>query len=165
MKSYQTLCDPMNCHTPGFPVLHNLSLLKLMSIDLDAHISPLNTRLLVFITSCIWWWISAIWGLFQAFTMPFRERLVLWGWDWANQQPGVERAYVGMSRREGGAAAFLSDQHLYSHSSVRQAFGALIHSARNSNLKFPVHEKSWQSTGLHSLCKCYFESGVKTTSK
>lgn len=53
-----------------------------------AHISPLNTRLLVFITSCIWWWISAIWGLFQAFTMPFRERLVLWGWDWAKHQTG-----------------------------------------------------------------------------
>ena len=33
-KSYLTLCDPMNCSTPGFPVLHYLpKLLKLMSID------------------------------------------------------------------------------------------------------------------------------------
>ena len=23
-KSYPTLCDPMNCSTPGFPVLHYL---------------------------------------------------------------------------------------------------------------------------------------------
>ena len=30
-----TLCDPMNCSTPGFPVHHQLpSLLKLMSIEL-----------------------------------------------------------------------------------------------------------------------------------
>ena len=53
-----------------------------------AHVSPLSTRLLVFITSCIWWWISAIWELFQAFTMPFRERPVLWGWHWAKHQTG-----------------------------------------------------------------------------
>ena len=27
-----TLCDPMNCSTPGLPVITNMSLLKLMSI-------------------------------------------------------------------------------------------------------------------------------------
>ena len=33
-KSYLTLCNPMDCTTPGFPVLHSLlSLLKLMSIE------------------------------------------------------------------------------------------------------------------------------------
>ena len=34
-KSCLTLCDPINCSTPGFPVLHYLpELLKLMSIEL-----------------------------------------------------------------------------------------------------------------------------------
>ena len=28
------LCDPMDCSTPGFPVLHHLSLVKLLSIEL-----------------------------------------------------------------------------------------------------------------------------------
>ena len=33
-KSCLTLCDPMNCSTSGFPVLHYVqSLLKLISID------------------------------------------------------------------------------------------------------------------------------------
>ena len=33
-QSYLTLCDPMDCSTPGFPVLHCLpELLKLMSIE------------------------------------------------------------------------------------------------------------------------------------
>ena len=33
-KSCPTLCDPMDCSTPGFPVLHYLwSLLQLMSIE------------------------------------------------------------------------------------------------------------------------------------
>ena len=32
-KLHPTLCDPVGCSTPGFPVLHNLSLLKLMSIE------------------------------------------------------------------------------------------------------------------------------------
>ena len=32
-QSCLTLCDPMNCSTPGFPVIHYLSLLKLMSIE------------------------------------------------------------------------------------------------------------------------------------
>ena len=35
MESCPTLCDPMDCSTPGFPVHHNSwSLLKLMSIEL-----------------------------------------------------------------------------------------------------------------------------------
>ena len=71
-----------------------------------------------------------------------------------NQQPGVERADVGMSRGERGAAAFLSDQHLYSHSSVRQAFGALIHSARNSNLipcTWEIMTKHWSAFPLQML--------------
>ena len=39
-KSCPTLCNPMDCSTPGFPVLHYLlSLLKLMSIEL---VIPLN---------------------------------------------------------------------------------------------------------------------------
>ena len=39
-KSCPTLCNPMDCSTPGFPVLHYLlSLLKLMSIEL---MIPLN---------------------------------------------------------------------------------------------------------------------------
>jgi len=34
-QSYTTLCDPMDCSMPGFPVHHQLpSLLKLMSIEL-----------------------------------------------------------------------------------------------------------------------------------
>ena len=34
-QSCPTFCDPMDCSTPGFPVLHHLpSLLKLMSIEL-----------------------------------------------------------------------------------------------------------------------------------
>ena len=34
-QSCPTLCDPMDCSTPGFPVHHqSLSLLKLMSIEL-----------------------------------------------------------------------------------------------------------------------------------
>ena len=34
-QSCPTLCNPMNCSTPGFPVLHlSWSLLKLMSIEL-----------------------------------------------------------------------------------------------------------------------------------
>ena len=34
-KSCPTLCDPMDCSTPGFPILHYLpELLKFMSIDL-----------------------------------------------------------------------------------------------------------------------------------
>ena len=45
-----------------------------------SHISPLNTGLLVFVISCIWRWILAVWELFQAFTKPFRE------------SPGVVRA-------------------------------------------------------------------------
>ena len=33
-QSQPTLCNPMDCSTPGFPVLHHLqSLLKLMSIE------------------------------------------------------------------------------------------------------------------------------------
>ena len=33
-QSYPTLCNPMDCSTPGFPALHtSLSLLKLMSIE------------------------------------------------------------------------------------------------------------------------------------
>ena len=33
-QSFATLCDPMDCITPGFPVLHiSQSLLKLMSIE------------------------------------------------------------------------------------------------------------------------------------
>ena len=28
-----TLCDPMDCSTPGFPIFHCLSLFKLMSIE------------------------------------------------------------------------------------------------------------------------------------
>ena len=33
-QSCPTLCDPMNCSTPGFPVIHYLpGMLKLMSID------------------------------------------------------------------------------------------------------------------------------------
>ena len=32
-QSCLTLCDPMNCSTPGFPVITNRSLLKLMSIE------------------------------------------------------------------------------------------------------------------------------------
>lgn len=63
-----------------------------------AHVSPLSTRLLVFITSCIWWWISAIWELFQAFTMPFRERPVLWGWHWAKHQTGRDGLSSSSSR-------------------------------------------------------------------
>ena len=35
IQSCSTLCDPMDCSTPGFPVHHQLpSLLKLMSIEL-----------------------------------------------------------------------------------------------------------------------------------
>ena len=34
IKSCPTLCDPMDCSTPGLPVLHHESLLKLMSIEL-----------------------------------------------------------------------------------------------------------------------------------
>ena len=35
VKSYPTLCDPVNCSMPAFPVLHYLSeLLKLMSTEL-----------------------------------------------------------------------------------------------------------------------------------
>lgn len=63
-----------------------------------AHISPLSTRLLVFITSCIWWWISAIWELFWAFTTPFRERPVLWGWHWAKHQTGRDGLSSSSSR-------------------------------------------------------------------
>ena len=34
-QSYPTVCDPMDCSTPGFPVHHQTrSLLKLMSIEL-----------------------------------------------------------------------------------------------------------------------------------
>jgi len=34
-QSYLTVCDPMDCSTPGFPVHHQLAeLLKLMSIEL-----------------------------------------------------------------------------------------------------------------------------------
>ena len=37
-----TLCNPMNCSTPGFPVLHlSWSLLKLMSIELVMPSNPL----------------------------------------------------------------------------------------------------------------------------
>ena len=34
-QSCQTLCDPMDCSMPGFPILHHLPslLLKLMSIE------------------------------------------------------------------------------------------------------------------------------------
>ena len=33
-QSYLTLCDPTNCSTPGFPVLHHpLDFLRFMSID------------------------------------------------------------------------------------------------------------------------------------
>lgn len=49
---------------------------------------------------------------------------------------------MGVSRGEEEAAAFLSDQHLCSHSLVRDAFLGLIHSAKNSNLKFPENEES-----------------------
>ena len=38
-----TLCDPMDCSTPGFPVLHSWSLLKLMSI---ASVMPSNHLIL-----------------------------------------------------------------------------------------------------------------------
>ena len=33
-QSYLTLCDPMDCSTPGFPVHHQLPELKLMFIEL-----------------------------------------------------------------------------------------------------------------------------------
>ena len=33
-ESCPTLCDPMDCNMPGFPVLHSGSLLKLMSTEL-----------------------------------------------------------------------------------------------------------------------------------
>ena len=43
-KSCPTFCDPKNCSTPGFPVLHHLwSLLKLMSIEL---VMPFNHLIL-----------------------------------------------------------------------------------------------------------------------
>ena len=43
-KSCLTLCDPINCSTPGFPVLHYLpELLKLMSIEL---VKPSNHLIL-----------------------------------------------------------------------------------------------------------------------
>ena len=49
-KSCPTLCNPMDCSTPGFPVLHYLlSLLKLMSIEL---VIPLNLSQSVL---CIRW--------------------------------------------------------------------------------------------------------------
>ena len=32
-KLFPTLCNPTNCSTSGFPVLHSLSLLKLMSVE------------------------------------------------------------------------------------------------------------------------------------
>ena len=32
-KSCPTLCDPMDCSTPGLPVFHTLSLIELMSIE------------------------------------------------------------------------------------------------------------------------------------
>lgn len=54
------------------------------------------------------------------------------------------------------AAAFLSNQPLCSQSSARHTFWGLIHSAKNSTLKFPEHKELWQSTGLHFLRKCYF---------
>ena len=43
-KSCPTLCDPINCSMPGFPVLHSLpELLKLMSIEL---VMPSNCLIL-----------------------------------------------------------------------------------------------------------------------
>ena len=33
-QSCLTLCDPMDCNMPGFPITNSQSLLKLMSIDL-----------------------------------------------------------------------------------------------------------------------------------
>ena len=43
-RSCLTLCDPMDCSTPGFPVLHNpRSLPKLMSIEL---VTPSNHLIL-----------------------------------------------------------------------------------------------------------------------
>ena len=33
-QSCPTLCDPTDCSTPGYPVLHHLSLLRLMFIEL-----------------------------------------------------------------------------------------------------------------------------------
>ena len=42
-KSCPTLCEPMDCSTPGFPVLTNSqSLLKLMSIELVTLSNPLS---------------------------------------------------------------------------------------------------------------------------
>ena len=44
-----TLCNPMNCSTPGFPVLHHLPLFKLMSIESVCHptisssVTPIST--------------------------------------------------------------------------------------------------------------------------
>ena len=44
VQSRLTLCDPMDCSTPGFPVLHNpRSLPKLMSIEL---VTPSNHLIL-----------------------------------------------------------------------------------------------------------------------
>ena len=40
---HPTLCDPMDCSTPGFPVLHNLSLLRLISIE---SVMPSNCLIL-----------------------------------------------------------------------------------------------------------------------
>ena len=41
IKSCPTLCDPMDCSTPGLPVLHHESLLKLMSTELVMSSHPL----------------------------------------------------------------------------------------------------------------------------
>ena len=42
-QSCPTLCDPMDCSTPGFPVLHHLpELLKLLSIELVMPSNPLS---------------------------------------------------------------------------------------------------------------------------
>ena len=53
-QSRPTLCDPMNCSTPGLPVLHYFSdLLKLMSIELGMssnHLIPCGPLLLLLST-------------------------------------------------------------------------------------------------------------------
>ena len=43
-----TLCDPMNCSTPGFAVLHYLTLLKLMSTESRCHPTILSSAPIFF---------------------------------------------------------------------------------------------------------------------
>ena len=41
VQSCPTLCDPMDCSTPGFPIANYRSLLKFMSIILEIIIIPI----------------------------------------------------------------------------------------------------------------------------